>query len=174
MNRRLMLLRHAKSDWSNPLLDDHDRPLATRGLRDAPLMGRFMRRQKLAPDRVLCSTATRARQTWELAAEALGAEAPVEYVEMLYAFGGPQPLIGAARRFGGDAATLLLVGHNEAMHELAAALARHGDAAALKRLRKKFPTAALAVIDLPIANWEELGTLTQGRLALYVRPKDLR
>ena len=174
MSRRLMLLRHAKSSWDNPVLDDIDRPLAPRGLRDAPLMGRFMRREGLIPDRVLCSPALRARQTWELAQQALGAQPPLEVVEMLYAFGDGRPLLQAARRFGGEARTLLLVGHNEAMHELAVALAQSGEDATLQRLRKKFPTAALAVIDLPIAGWEELSGFVAGRLVRYVRPKDLR
>jgi len=174
MSRRLMLLRHAKSDWSSAWLDDHDRPLAERGLRDAPLMGRWMRRQGLIPDKVLCSTATRARQTWELASQAFSPPPPVAHVEMLYAFSSIRPLLLAARRFGADARTLLLVGHNEAMHELACALARRGEARALKRLHKKFPTAALAVIDLPIDAWEELSDFTAGTLAHYVKPKDLR
>ncbi len=180
MSRRLMLLRHAKSDWSNPRLDDHERPLAARGVRDAPLMGAFMLRHGLKPDKALVSTALRARQTWELVRDVLqgkendGPGAAAEHVAMLYAFDNPQPLLEAIRRHGGDARTLLLVGHNEAMHELAMLLAADGDDHAMRRLHEKFPTAALAVIDLPLENWQEIGKNTKGRLLHHVRPKDLR
>ncbi len=174
MTRRLVLFRHAKSDWSNPLLPDEERPLAERGLRDAPRMGAWLRARGVVPDKALVSPAARAQQTWEMARTRLGADVPAETVEMLYAFATPRPLLEAARRFGEDARTLMLVGHNEAMHELAVALAKTGEEAALKRLRKKFPTAAVAVIDLPIAEWFELSDLTPGHLVHYVRPKDLR
>ena len=173
MNRRLVLFRHAKSDWANPRLADEERPLAARGLRDAPRMGAWLATRGIVPDKALVSPARRARQTWELAKTRLGAEVPTETLEMLYAFGSPRPLIEAARRFGGDARTLMLVGHNEAMHDLAETLAQTGDAAQLKRLRKKFPTAAIAVIDLPIAEWFDLSDLTPGHLVHYARPKDL-
>ena len=172
--RRLVLFRHAKSDWSNPLLSDEERPLAERGLRDAPRMGAWLRARGVVPDKALVSPAARAQQTWELARTRLGTDVPAETVEMLYAFATPRPLLEAARRFGEDARTLMLVGHNEAMHELAVALAKTGEEADLKRLRKKFPTAAVAVIDLPIAEWFELSELTPGQLVHYVRPKDLR
>jgi len=174
MSRRLVLLRHAKSDWSNPRLADEKRPLNPRGLRDAPRMGAWLKRRGIVPDKALVSPARRAQQTWELARARLGAEVPAETVEMLYAFGSHRPLMEAARRFGGDARTLMLVGHNEAMHELAETLAKSGDEATLRRLRKKFPTAAVAVIDLPIAEWFELSDLTPGHLVHYIRSKDLR
>ncbi len=172
--RRLVLFRHAKSDWSNPRLTDEERPLDPRGLRDAPRMGEWLAAHGIVPDRALVSPARRAQQTWELARARLGAEVPAETVEMLYSFGSHRPLMEAVRRFGGDARTLMLVGHNEAMHELAETLAKTGDARQLKRLRKKFPTAAVAVIDLPVAEWFELSDLAPGHLVHHVRPKDLR
>ena len=172
--RRLVLFRHAKSDWSNPRLPDEERPLAPRGLRDAPRMGAWLAARGIVPDKVLVSPAQRAQQTWELARRRLGADVPTETVEMLYAFGDHRPLLEAARRFGGEAQTLMLVGHNEAMHDLAETLARTGDEAQLKRLRKKFPTAAIAVIDLPIDDWRALSPTTPGGLVHHVRPKDLR
>ena len=177
MSRRLMLLRHAKSDWSDFRLQDHERPLAARGMRDAPLIGAWMRRHGLLPEKALVSTAVRARQTWELVREVLGTagmRTEQQHLEMLYAFDSPRPLLQAIRRHGGDAKTLLLVGHNEAMHELAVLLAARGDPHALKRLRKKFPTAALAVIDLPISRWADISEDARGQLLHHVRPKDLR
>ena len=173
MARRLMLFRHAKSDWSNPRLPDEERPLAARGLRDAPRTGAWLAAQGLVPDRALVSPARRAQQTWALAQAELGREVPAQTVDMLYTFATPRPLIEAVRRFGCDAQTLMLVGHNEALHELAASLAQTGDARQLKRLRKKFPTAAIAVIDLPIDHWPALSERTPGHLVHYMRPKDL-
>ena len=174
MTRRLVLFRHAKSDWSNPSLPDEERPLAPRGLRDAPRMGAWLAEHGIVPDRALVSPARRAQQTWELARRKLGVEVPAETVELLYAFGDYRPLMEAARRYGREAQTLMLVGHNEAMHDLAETLAQTGDEEQLKRLRKKFPTAAVAVIDLPTDDWQALSPATPGRLVHYVRPKELR
>ena len=171
--RRLVLFRHAKSDWSNPRLPDEERPLAPRGLSDAPRMGAWLAAQGIVPDKVLVSPARRVQQTWALARRRLGADVPAETAEMLYAFGDHRPLLEVARRFGGDARTLMLVGHNEAMHDLAETLAKTGDEAQLKQLRRKFPTAAIAVIDLPIDDWRDLSPNTPGRLAHYMRPKEL-
>src|SRR6266851_4698449 len=117
--RRLVLLRHAKSAW--PDVADHERPLARRGRRDAPVAGRWLRAAGRAPDRVICSTARRARE------------------------------IAPRTR------TLLIIGHDPAMQELALSLAsaRAGDADALERVRFKFPTAAIAVLEFTGA-WQEL------------------
>ncbi|HXT88463.1 MAG TPA: histidine phosphatase family protein, partial [Trebonia sp.] len=75
-DRRLLLLRHAKSDW--PDVADHERPLAKRGRRDAPVVGRWLRTSGYLPDAVICSTAARARQTWELVSAELPSAAPPE------------------------------------------------------------------------------------------------
>jgi len=172
--RRLILMRHAKSSWDDPLLDDHDRPLAERGLRDAPRMGAWLRAQGLVPDAALCSTALRARQTCDLALHALGRDVPVKHLPQLYTFSSPQPLLQAIRAHGDGAPTLMLVGHNEAMHELALLLACEGEEKPLKRLKKKFPTAAVAILELDIDEWAALKPGTSGRLRHYIRPKDLR
>jgi len=172
--RRLILMRHAKSSWDDPALDDFERPLKNRGLRDAPMMGRWLAEQDLKPEKVLCSPALRARMTCELALDALGAAPPVEHIEQLYTFGSPRPLIDAIRKAGGAAETLMLVGHNEALHDLALLLARDGEKKPLKRLRKKFPTAAVAAFELDIDGWEQLSPAATGTLTHYIRPKDLR
>ena len=173
MTRRLVLFRHAKSDWSDPWRADRARPLAPRGLRDAPRMGMWLKRMGIVPQRVLLSPAQRAVQTWAGARDALGEDVPVYTDERLYVFDDHRPLIDVIREKGGDAHTLMIVGHNEALHDLAVALARTGEEAALKRLRKKFPTAAVAVIDLPIDDWRALEEATPGRLVHFMRPKAL-
>src|SRR4051812_10784108 len=144
--KRLCLLRHAKSDRSDPGAADFDRGLTSRGRQAAPAMGRYLRRQKLVPDLVFCSAARRARETWELAAATLKAEIPVDYSERLY-LAAPGQILRLVLELPETAGSVLLVGHNPGFHALALQLAGTGDAAARAQLQAKFPTAALAVID---------------------------
>ncbi len=174
MSRRLVLMRHAKSDWGGAWTGDHDRPLAARGQRDAPLVGRWLAGEGLKPDKALCSTARRARATCELALAAMEASPPVLLIDRLYTFGDPAPLLEAIRAHGGEAETLMLTGHNEAIHELALLLAREADGKHLKRLKKKFPTAAVAAYDMALRDWKQLSPTTPSRLTHHIRPKDLR
>lgn len=165
-----MLLRHAKSDWGRPGLADHDRPLAERGRQAAPAMGFYMREQELVPDMVLCSTALRARETLELALDAMEARPPVALREEIYG-ARPGSLLDVVAEGDGTAHSLLLVGHNPAFHEFAIALAGQGDKKLRARMEKKFPTAALAIIDFD-APWNRIGW-SRGTLAAFVRPKEL-
>ena len=107
--RKLVLLRHAKSAW--PDLPDHERPLAGRGRRDAPVMGRWLRAAGHVPDQVLCSTARRTRETWQLAQPGLGAAPPVSFEDQVYEASAAQ-LLDLARRAPPAAKTLLIVGHD--------------------------------------------------------------
>ena len=175
--RKLVLLRHAKSAW--PDVPDHERPLARRGQRDAPVMGRWLRTAGHIPDQVLCSTARRARETWQLAQARLGAAPAVSLGEGVYQ-GSAVQLLDLIRRTPPAVGTLLVVGHDPAIQELALTLAatksaaRLSDAAppdALDRMRVKFPTAAIAVIEFD-GNWDQLGPGT-ARLARFVTPRDL-
>jgi phosphohistidine phosphatase len=180
LGRTLVLFRHAKSAW--PDVADHQRPLARRGQRDAPVMGRWLRAQGLVPDRVLCSTARRARQTWQLAQAGLGAAPPVAFEPGLYDGAAPD-LLALIRRAPPAVGTLLVLGHNPAIEDLALMLAatapgaggRRGlDAAmpgALERMQAKFPTAAIAVLELA-KTWPAL-TQGQARLTAFVTPRDL-
>lgn len=168
--RELLLLRHAKSSRDDPAADDHDRDLARRGERAAPQVGRLLRAEKLVPDLALCSTATRARRTWDLAAAELGREIPVRHLRALY-LAPPSRLLETVRRQQADLGRLLLVGHNPGLHGLAMALARDGEPSLLAALRAEFPTAALARIGFDTAGWADLGAGT-GRLLGYWRPRD--
>jgi phosphohistidine phosphatase len=169
--RRLLLLRHAKSAW--PDVADHERPLARRGRRDAPVAGRWLRAAGWVPDRVVCSTARRARETWQLAAAELDASPKVSFDQRVYG-AAPADLLDLARETALRARTLLIVGHDPAIQELTLVLAsaRAGDADALKRVRFKFPTAAIAVLEFT-GTWQELGP-EQARLTAFVIPRDLR
>lgn len=173
--KRLLLLRHGKSDWAggalNGGLDDVDRPLAPRGIKAAPVMGQYLRARKLIPDLVLCSAARRTRQTWDLVAAELGTAPEVRFLKSLY-LAPPSRLLGAVRKAPAAAKTLLLIGHNPGLAGLALRLAGGGRRKDLAALADKFPTCALAVIDLDISGWPEVGD-GGGRLTAFVRPRDL-
>lgn len=165
---RLCLMRHAKAVPQADEAEDHDRPLAPRGERAARLMAEWMAAQGLAPDAVLCSSAVRTRQTLAAMLPALG-KPRVLYEEGLY-LAEPRTLLARLRKLPAEQGTVLVVGHNPGLHELAVAVGAGGGKAA-RRLRENFPTAALACFELDGA-WAELGH-EEARLAYYVTPKDL-
>jgi phosphohistidine phosphatase len=171
--RRLLLLRHAKSSWSNPDLDDRDRPLTKRGHVAATAIGKWIEKHKLVPDHVLCSPARRARETWQYAGNGLASAVPVTYLEDIYDFGNGGKLIEAAAAQADAIESLVIVGHNPSMERAALRLAGSGDAKLLERIEKKYPTAALAVIEFTTAHWSEIGAAGKGALRHFVRPKDL-
>ena len=170
--RRLVLLRHAKSAWPDDVAD-RDRPLAPRGRRDAPAAGRWLRKAGFVPDLVLCSTARRARETWELAEGKLRAHPRTEFVQRVYGATSAQ-LLELAREAPGEVSTLLIVGHDPAMRELTLELASTepggAEAEAIGRVQAKYPTAAIAVLAFT-AGWPELGP-GQARLAAFATPGD--
>ncbi|MFE7774176.1 SixA phosphatase family protein [Streptomyces sp. NPDC057445] len=161
---RLVLLRHAKSAWP-PDAADHERPLAPRGRRDAPAAGRLLRETGCVPDLVICSTARRARETWDLAAEQLGVEVPVRYDERVYG-ADPAELIDVLRQVPAGVGTALLVGHNPGMEDLAAGLTGGAEGDALVRMTEKFPTSAYAVLGFA-GGWPALAP-GSARLTAFV------
>ena len=171
---RLLLLRHAKSDWSGKA-DDHARPLSARGKRTAPRIGAYMRAKCYEPKLVLCSTAERTKETLELVLPALSGQPQVRYDRSLYLAELPV-LLAEIRALASEASPLMVVGHNPGLEQLAIALALQAQSAAergrLQKLAQKFPTAALAVLDFEIVDWNGLKP-GLGRLIDYVRPKDL-
>jgi phosphohistidine phosphatase len=164
----LYLLRHAKSSWDDPTLTDHDRPLAPRGRRDAKLIAKHLRRAGGDPELVLCSSAVRTRETLELLRPAL-AGATVMVEEELYG-ASSDDLLARVRLVPDPVASVLLIGHNPGLHELALSLATAGEE--LERLELKFPTAALATLALA-TTWSRLAP-AGATLETYVVPKQLR
>lgn len=152
--RRLVVLRHAKSAWPAGV-PDHERPLAPRGRRDAPAAGRALAEADCLPDLALCSTAVRARETWQLASAQWGTPPPVRFDPRLYAAGVPD-LLTVVRETPPRVETLLLVGHNPGMEELVLELAGDGLDDALDQVHTKFPTSAIAVLAWHGSGWETL------------------
>jgi phosphohistidine phosphatase len=164
-----MLLRHAKSDW--PDVADHARPLAKRGRRDAPAVGRWLREHGYLPDVVVCSTARRTRQTWELIAPALGGSPSVTFEPRAYD-ASALTLLYLAQELPSHYRAALLIGHNPAVSELANSLVRRpaeDDAPPPPRL--SFPTAAVAVLEFT-GDWPALAP-AQARLEAFTAPADL-
>jgi phosphohistidine phosphatase len=143
-SRRIVLLRHAKADW--PQVADHERPLADRGRKEAPIAGRWLASTGIDLNLTLCSTSTRTRETWKLVVHELPKRPKTIYEERLYDASLGE-LIALLNETPDDVRDLLLVGHNPGMHALADALAGESDGDALVRMRQGgFPTAAIAVL----------------------------
>ena len=166
--KHLYLLRHAKSSWKDTGLPDHDRPLAGRGRRAAKAIARHLRDHGIEPELVLCSTARRARETLEGIEPALGSAA-VLVERDLYAANAPA-LLGRLRSVPDTVESVLLIGHNPGLQDLALDLARPSPTA--RELATKYPTAALATLAIGASNWQEIDHETAELVAL-VRPRDL-
>jgi len=178
--RRLMLLRHAKTEHAAPSGHDQDRRLDERGRLDAAAIGTWIGRHPPLPDAVLVSTAVRAQQTWEIARDAMKDavldQPPQPKVELLDELYGAEPtqllrLIRLAEV--SNPARLMLIGHNPGMHELALMLAGSGDAAAKKSLEDNLPTAGLAILDFAVDDWNEVA-FRRGELVRFTSPKLLK
>lgn len=169
--KTVFLLRHAKSSWDQPLLDDYDRPLAPRGKKAAPRMGRFLASEGLIPDRVLCSGALRAIQTWNLVSEELPSEVHTEVRDEIY-HASPGNLMELIRALPNDEESVLLVGHNPSFESLALQATGSGDDEALRSLAFKYPTGALAILDFDAPDWADVEWGT-GHLRAFIRPKAL-
>lgn len=167
----LSLLRHAKSDWSTPGMDDFDRPLAPRGLDAAPRMGAYMAHEGLKPQLVLCSAAVRTRQTLDLVLPHLATKPEISYERGLY-LASAATLLKRLQQLPEDVSHAMLVGHDPGMHEIAVALAGEGERGALCALARKFPTAGLAVFRFDGARWSEIAK-GKGRLLRFVTPRAL-
>lgn len=170
---QLAVLRHAKSSWEMPGQADFDRGLTPRGLEAAPAMGRHMRDIGLEPDLVLCSPARRARETAELALGALSPVPPrIEYDRMIYG-ATAESLASRLRRISENTRCVLLIGHNPGLQDLVMALVRRPLAGTSGALEDKFPTATLAVLELPFPRWSDL-TFGRAHISHVMTPRRLR
>ena len=169
--KRLYVLRHAKSDWDEAGLADHDRPLAARGRKGAGRLAAEFARLHLEVDVVLCSTARRARDTLDLVRGALPESTEVYFERRLYG-AGAEDLIDRLHGVPDADGSVMLVGHNPGLEDLVLDLAPTEDAALVARVEAKFPTAAFATIDLAVDHWVAVQPGT-GTLVGFVTPSDL-
>ncbi|MGH6866542.1 MAG: SixA phosphatase family protein [Methyloceanibacter sp.] len=168
----LSLLRHAKSSWKNPTLPDRERPLATRGIADAPLMGRVMSERGIEPQLVLCSSARRTRDTLALVLLELKVEPKVVYEDSLY-HAAPEEMLEMLHGVQPGATRLMMVGHNPELQSFALDLVGHGPKLLRDRLKEKYPTAGLAVINFTSGLWSTV-EINSGTLSLFLTPKEVR
>lgn len=168
--KTLLLLRHAKSSWTDSSLDDRDRPLNKRGRKAAPLMGRVILAGDLIPDLILCSTALRARETLQRVLSEWSRTPEIQLREELY-HAQPSQLLSVLARVPDQHQRVLLIGHNPGLEEFLTLLTAQTE---------PLPTAALARIDLTVESWSHLTNSTpdqssprKGTLIQIWRPRDL-
>ena len=159
----ILILRHAKSSWKETGISDHSRPLNRRGKKDAPRMGQVLFEEDLVPDIILSSTARRARDTSGMVAESSGFEGDIHYFESFY-HAWPSDYLDALRNLSGDIKIAMIVGHNPGVETLLEMLTGEDE---------RLPTAALALIQLPIDNWSQLTDGAEGELLNLWLPRTL-
>lgn len=169
--KTVYLFRHAKSSWTDETLDDFDRPLAKRGRRAAEAMAHYVAKKAMTPQQILCSPAKRTRQTLECLQEIIDASVPTRFEKQIY-MASAATLLRRLRRASDDLESVMLVGHNPGLEQLAGMLAHGGDLAAHRLVANGFTAGALAVIEADVEHWAELRQGC-GRLKAFIRPKDL-
>lgn len=170
--RRLILLRHAKTERDAPSGRDFDRRLDERGTVDARDIGQWLAENNYTPDLVWVSHAQRAQQTWEILQKSFP-KSRAEHLEELYSTDAGD-LLTTIRAAGiADPNVLMVVAHNPALHELALALISAGKTTGLRALAANLPTAGVVVIDFAGDDWDDVG-FRKGALECFVSPKLLK
>jgi phosphohistidine phosphatase len=168
--RTLYLLRHAKSAWDDPALDDHERPLAPRGRKASRLLARHFRERDADPELVLCSTAQRTRETLDIVLAGFAATPLIATERGLY-LAGAESMLERLRDIEAGVQRAMIIGHNPGLHELAVTLAQKGPARLTSALARKFPTGALATFAVETP-WAELDP-GDCRLDAFIIPAEL-
>ena len=161
--KTLLILRHAKSSWDDSRLSDYERPLNSRGKRDAPRMGQLLRDEELVPDLIITSPAERAVATAEAVATASGYAHEIKFTRQLY-HAAPEEYVEVLQEEGGNYQRVMVVGHNPGIEYLVELLTD---------VDERMPTCALAQVELPIEQWTELNEEVMGKLVNVWRPKEL-
>lgn len=167
--KTILILRHAKSDWSVPYEADFDRPLAKRGLKDAPRMGEVLALFQCVPDRILSSPATRAEQTAKLVAGACGYQRSIHWQDSFYG-GGSHDFFAALQRLPDAIERPMLIGHNPTLEETVSLLLGRGGAGWNEEYSIRLPTAGLVCIEVGISDWADLEP-GDGTLRWFLIPK---
>ncbi len=150
------MIRHAKSSWDDPSQRDIDRPLNARGKKQSRQLGTFMEEQQIAPDRILCSPAKRARQTLKQIGKNWQCDAETVIENRLY-LASVNTIRSLLEEYGKAHPHLLIIGHNPGLHMLAQKLAIRGTETDLDLLREKYPTATLCTIRVKTDCWKKIG-----------------
>jgi phosphohistidine phosphatase len=164
--KRLILTRHAKSSWDDPLMADHDRPLNDRGKAAAADLGQWLATRGYVPDEVLCSDSLRTRKTWSGLAPALPGTPILELKPALY-HAGPDVMLAVLRHARGD--TVMMIGHNPGIAEFAARIVAQSP---MTPEFARYPTGATLVVDFAVANWADVGWGTGSTLDFIV-PREI-
>jgi phosphohistidine phosphatase len=167
IGRTLVLVRHGKSSWDYDV-DDHERPLSGRGRRDAEALGRLLSQRSLHLDLVLCSDATRTKQTWDYAKAGGATAGAIKYLRDIYHAWVPE-LLAMIRDVPDEIHTLLVLGHAPGIPDLVEHLCVRTDSPDWTQMDNKFPTSALAVVNVP-GPWAELGK-GRAELANFIVPR---
>ena len=162
--KTLLVLRHAKSSWKDPAVTDHDRPLNSRGKRDAPRIGKIIAAEEVRPDIILSSTAKRARRTAEDVSDAVGLSGKAVVLDSRLYLAEPAEIVNVVRNAGSDVRCVLVVGHNPGLEVLVMRLTGHAE---------PLPTAAVAAVGLPMDSWRSLELKVMGQLQQVWRPREL-
>lgn len=167
---RLYIMRHAKSSWAIPGARDFDRELNDRGLQDLSKLSKLMKNEGISPDKILCSSAVRTRQTLDAIKDAFTNEPEITFTERLYSSGLPEyiEIINSIT----DAKSLMVIGHNPMCGSLATSLPGSGDSAQLEKIAYKYPTSALSIIDFDMETWADV-TRDSGILEKSVFPSEI-
>lgn len=171
MSKILLLLRHAKSSWSAPAESDFERPLNRRGERSAAVVGIMMKQEKIVPDLVLCSSARRTLQTRDIIRPYLPRNCRVEETSRIYE-ASVRDIFTVLSELPDTVQEPLLIGHNPGLEQLTLSLCVAAGGEELSRVQEKFPTGALATIELSIDTWKDIAP-GKGQLRHFVAPKDL-
>lgn len=168
--KTIYLMRHAKSSWKDATLDDFDRPLNKRGRRAATLMGEHMVSNALEPAQILCSPSRRTRETLERLQGCIGESIPTRFEKGIYLAEAPE-LLTRLRGLSDSLSSVMVIGHNPGLEQLAHMFAGGGEGAG-PRMNGKFPTGALAVLNADADTWEQVAPETT-RIKAFICPRDL-
>ena len=170
--RTLVIHRHAKSSWALPGMDDFDRPLNDRGNVDAARMGAWIVEQGVKLDEILCSSAARTRATAKHITKVIGSEPPITHLDDLY-LASADTIKNSIGKIDNASKTALVIGHNPGLHDVVLRLLTANERQDTTLLRTSFPTAACAIINLPITNWNDIAW-NAGELQSFMVPKSLK
>jgi phosphohistidine phosphatase len=171
MMKHLTILRHAKSDWGDPNLDDFNRPLNDRGWKSARRMGKELKERGMRFDLVIASPAARVRETLDGLREKFEMNVEIRFEPRMYG-ASEQMLLTIVRALDEKVERPLLVGHNPGLERLLVELTEDDKAGLRDRIAGKYPTGALGVVELPAHRWADVEP-GSGQIAQLILPKDL-